>query len=110
MPRWKQTAGSATLWAPVNQEAERREGASTPPCQQGFISRETKGEPLIYPAERRKRRLEGVRKVGGRDEGREVGEEISRKVILNFCPEMIFSHRAINIYLISLLALLDLTV
>lgn len=37
-------------------------------------------------------------------------EELSGKVILNFCPEMIFSHYAINIYLIPLLALLDLTV
>lgn len=38
------------------------------------------------------------------------GEESSRKVILNFCPEMIFSLSAINIYLIPLLALLDVTV
>lgn len=61
--------------------------------------------------------MEGARKGGREGMWKEVGEgeqkdgeEISRKVILNFCPEMIFSHRAINIYLISLLALLDLTV
>ncbi len=40
----------------------------------------------------------------------EGSEELSEKVILNFCPEMIFSHYVINIYLIPLLALLDLTV
>lgn len=57
---------------------------------------------MIYPA------------GGGGEEGGEEGgggsEELSGKVILNFCPEMIFSHYVINIYLIPLLALLDLTV
>lgn len=61
---------------------------------------------MIYPA-----RLGRVQRGGG---GGVVvdkdGEELSGKVILNFCPEMIFSHYAINIYLIPLLALLDLTV
>lgn len=48
---------------------------------------------------------------GGRGGGVCVwGGGLSGKVILNFCPEMIFFVFAINIYLIPLLALLDLTV
>lgn len=53
-------------------DKERRGSkVSTLPCQQGFISRETKGEPLIYPAERKERReecgggREGIGKRGG---------------------------------------------
>lgn len=52
-----------------NRGDKERRGSkvSTLPCQQGFISRETKGEPLIYPAERKERREEGV--AGGLGEG-----------------------------------------
>lgn len=58
--RWNPTPGSATQWAPVNEETKRRDWALTRPCQQGFISRETKGES------RKQRRMEGG-KEGGRE-------------------------------------------
>lgn len=57
-------------------DKERRGSkVSTLPCQQGFISRETKGEPLIYPAERKERREEGGGREGGNRKERGRGGE-----------------------------------
>lgn len=88
-------------------DKERSAGEDlTIPRQQGSISRETKGTRWFI----QQKEAEGGGGWGGWGGVRHGSEELSGKVILNFCPEMIFSHYVINIYLIPLLALLDLTV
>lgn len=93
MLRWHSDSEGSCNWGDKEWRASE---VLTIPRQQGSISRETKGTQWFI-----QRREEG---------GGEGSEELSGKVILNFCPEMIFSHYVINIYLIPLLALLDLTV
>ena len=75
------------------------------PTQYGSSTSGLNKESLIYPVLERKRGRERERER----EKRIVGQELSGKVILHFCTEMIFSCNAIIIYLTPLLALLKLT-